>query len=885
MTNRLLAACLCVMALLALPARAQVTFTTGPRVYRAADYGAVPNASSINNATAINAAIAAASADGGGIVDLDAGTFWVRSSVVLKQNVWVRGKSASTTAIKLGSDSIASLDSFTKSGAQGNKQYALVRTDHASAGTTAYSAATWTNASKTITSTGIGNAVYVGQVLTFTGGTGVTPGSTSAVVTITGPNTITVADDVNGASGNVSDLAGTIPAGLTGVRISDLRIDCNSSAQTGPGTGDFASGTAGHPFGATPALNGGFSGLAIYKAHGAVVENVEVVDALPLQEVGTNANLCCWALSILDSRLTIVNGGRYYGAGYDAIGIRGDGTYFPGAVGTRLKHVWAGKAQRGAIQQAYGVTDSTIADCIFDNSEGVTTAGGGYFHGSVRLHVSNTVFRGSNNASTTSPCGLHVFGDNSYTAVDNVFASCSAELPVGAINGYALSIRSYKVNGISFVGGIIRSASTSSAAVYCAAWDTSQAAGSANYITIANNVITAATTGPSPVQIYGHNGSSTPAKWIDFSGNQVYATAYAGDTRAGVAYGSVTAIVAVDYAQNFTLNNNRIFGNQSDTISLDTVIGMRACTDFTARGNYLYAGAVSSDGSASPPTGTTWALSGCTRGVIADNVLSAYHKGYFFYASDSSTGIEFARNITSARTPPFSVCDAQRAIGVTAGIFRVHDNDFSNLDPTSGSKAQAWGNGFTAAGTLAAGSVVRNNAVRTTRPGGSIVIPCQLTENIGGTLSQSTTGGVADTNLLPWRTPTAGDITITPTSWSTATKVLVQPSVAVVNFTGGNWTNGTLTISKTGAFANVLGGMTVYITGGTGVTAGTYTVAGTVGTAAAGVPDAITLTADINGAGGDISDTSVSGAFVGFGITTNTAVATTFRWLARLNEY
>ena len=124
-----------VLSLAPTPAHAQYQNNYQP-VYRVETYGAVKNQSGVDNSGAFNRAIAAASSAGGGIVEVDSGTYWAQGSIVLKQNVWLRGKSASTSIIKLANDKIASLDNFTKSGAQGNKQYAFIRTDHANAATT-----------------------------------------------------------------------------------------------------------------------------------------------------------------------------------------------------------------------------------------------------------------------------------------------------------------------------------------------------------------------------------------------------------------------------------------------------------------------------------------------------------------------------------------------------------------------------------------------------------------------------------------------------------------------------------------------------------------------------------------------------------------------------
>lgn len=79
--------------------------------------------------------------------------------------------------------------------------------------------------------------------------------------------------------------------------------------------------------------------------------------------------------------------------------------------------------------------------------------------------------------------------------------------------------------------------------------------------------------------------------------------------------------------------------------------------------------------------------------------------------------------------------------------------------------------------------------------------------------------------------------------------------------TGANWTDATKTINKTGAFANfitppsLVGNLSakLRITAGTGVTLGDYDIATKTDN------DNITLSADINGASGNIADNSING--------------------------
>jgi len=68
-------------------------------VYNVKDYGALGNGSA-NDATAINAAIAQANTDGGGVVHFPRGTYLVSASVTMKSNVWLQGAGIGATTIK-----------------------------------------------------------------------------------------------------------------------------------------------------------------------------------------------------------------------------------------------------------------------------------------------------------------------------------------------------------------------------------------------------------------------------------------------------------------------------------------------------------------------------------------------------------------------------------------------------------------------------------------------------------------------------------------------------------------------------------------------------------------------------------------------------------------
>ena len=73
-----------------------------------------------------------------------------------------------------------------------------------------------------------------------------------------------------------------------------------------------------------------------------------------------------------------------------------------------------------------------------------------------------------------------------------------------------------------------------------------------------------------------------------------------------------------------------------------------------------------------------------------------------------------------------------------------------------------------------------------------------------------------------------------------------------------NWTDATLTITRTGAFANYTyaAGDKLKITAGTGITVASYDIASRVDA------DSITLATDINAAGGDIADNTIIGEIV-----------------------
>lgn len=60
-------------------------------IYNVESYGATPDSSGDNDATAINAAIVQANADGGGTVILPAGTYHTTTSILLKNNVLLKG--------------------------------------------------------------------------------------------------------------------------------------------------------------------------------------------------------------------------------------------------------------------------------------------------------------------------------------------------------------------------------------------------------------------------------------------------------------------------------------------------------------------------------------------------------------------------------------------------------------------------------------------------------------------------------------------------------------------------------------------------------------------------------------------------------------------------
>lgn len=78
----------------------------------------------------------------------------------------------------------------------------------------------------------------------------------------------------------------------------------------------------------------------------------------------------------------------------------------------------------------------------------------------------------------------------------------------------------------------------------------------------------------------------------------------------------------------------------------------------------------------------------------------------------------------------------------------------------------------------------------------------------------------------------------------------VTPNITLA---GADWQNVSKSLTEIGAFATAAIGDRIILTAGTGVTTGVYEIA-----TIAGAPDTVTLTADINGAGGDIGDTSIT---------------------------
>ena len=88
-----------------------------------------------------------------------------------------------------------------------------------------------------------------------------------------------------------------------------------------------------------------------------------------------------------------------------------------------------------------------------------------------------------------------------------------------------------------------------------------------------------------------------------------------------------------------------------------------------------------------------------------------------------------------------------------------------------------------------------------------------------------------------------------------ATTLRTLTPVADITLAGANWTNATKRITEAGAFTNYIweSGDLITLTAGTGVVTGQYTISAKIDA------NTIELSEDINGAGGDIGDSSVEG--------------------------
>lgn len=93
------------------------------------------------------------------------------------------------------------------------------------------------------------------------------------------------------------------------------------------------------------------------------------------------------------------------------------------------------------------------------------------------------------------------------------------------------------------------------------------------------------------------------------------------------------------------------------------------------------------------------------------------------------------------------------------------------------------------------------------------------------------------------------------------------------NVSAANWTDASKTVTLTGAFANYTfnSGDYLQLTAGTGITAATYRVSSKTSN------DAIVLTTDINGAGGDIADNSLVGVLTGLWVSLGATTANNTR--------
>lgn len=111
--------------------------------------------------------------------------------------------------------------------------------------------------------------------------------------------------------------------------------------------------------GANQAASGSFTNLAVVHANGTMLENVESIDSGTAVAPGTSNEGICLLVEHSDS--TLVYGGNYEGAGYDAIRVAG------GALDTKLYYGRSARGARSSLQITPLSYFTTIMGWTLDN--------------------------------------------------------------------------------------------------------------------------------------------------------------------------------------------------------------------------------------------------------------------------------------------------------------------------------------------------------------------------------------------------------------------------------------------------------------------------------------------------------------------------------------
>lgn len=603
----------------------------------------------------------------------------------------------------------------------------------------------------------------------------------------------------------IPDHASAPSGGLTGVRVSGVRVDGNSSAQTGSGSGDFSGGTAGHPFSTSPgSANVGMTGIALYKTNGAILDLVEVTDILPVQEIGGGACASFGVLAV-DAQNYVLDNCKITICQYDCLGVRGDGTYIPYAPGGKYVNCYFGRAQRGSAQLAFDSRYHQFTNCVFDNSDGLNTACGMYCHGSKDVSFVNCRFVSS--AAAIASHAVHVFGNNEsgtrFMSERVRLVGCELLTPAGASTGATLSIRSQYVSDIVVDGCNVTNQGTSALSGGCLAMGLLAGGdGMTRNTTVANTTFrydNAASITTTPIQVVGA------------SGDLISNVRFVGCSFIGATFntaGANSAVVNWQYTTDCTMHGCTIRGVQR----------LYATTTFnkgSGADSYDTAGqtdGVSTSGSSFYGSNMTncvfssnaivcsayqgvdcFTISGGSDNIITNNSFINANNANVITLTGSATRVTVANNRQCLR-PAGATPDWFGAFGGTStsqvvfsnngntGIVRVHDNDFSQTNGKSFA---------TTPGTASTGSVWRNNAVKTATAN-------QRSEQSGasGTVSSATKTITHD--VYSWRTLAAEDIRITPTNDTLAsTQAPTVTSVSSTQFvvTLGSYASGSWAFS------------------------------------------------------------------------------------------